>query len=77
VSPKPLLVSGQKLLKFFKKHGYEEISQRGSHIKIANYATGSTLIIPNHKEIDRWTLKKILKQAEIPDQVFNEYLSKT
>ncbi|MDM8537537.1 type II toxin-antitoxin system HicA family toxin [Desulfobacterales bacterium HSG17] len=74
MSPKPLLVSGKALIKIFKKLGYEKVSQRGSHIKIRNYETESTLIIPSHKEIDRWTLKTILRQAEISDQEFNELL---
>ena len=72
MSPKPLLVSGRKLLKMFKKLGYEKISQKGSHIKIKNYSTGSVLIIPDHKELDRWTLKTILKQAEITDKDFTD-----
>ena len=76
MSPKPLLLSGRKLVKVFKKLGYEKVSQRGSHIKIKNYEAESTLIIPDHKEIDRWTLKTILKQAEISDQEFNKYLKK-
>ena len=74
MSPKPLLVSGRKLIKMFKKLGYEKISQKGSHIKIKNYSTGSVLIIPDHKELDRWTLKTILKQADISDKDFNDKL---
>ena len=76
MSPKPLLISGRKLIKLFQQMGYEKVSQRGSHVKIKNYATGSVLIIPDHKELDRWTLKTILKQAEISDQQFNELLLK-
>lgn len=76
MSPKPLLVSGRKLVKIFQQIGYERISQRGSHIKMKNYATGSVVIIPDHKELDRWTLKTILKQAELSDQQFNELLKK-
>jgi len=56
------------------KFGYRKISQRGSHIKLCNHSTGLTLIVPNHKEVDRWTLKTILKQAEIPEDEFNKYL---
>lgn len=74
MSPKPASMSGQRLVKIFKKLGYEEISQKGSHIKMKNYETGSTVIIPDHKELDRWTLRTILKQAEISDQEFKEYL---
>ncbi|MBI9082361.1 MAG: type II toxin-antitoxin system HicA family toxin [Desulfobacterales bacterium] len=76
MSPKPLLVSGRKLEKIIQRVGYEKISQRGSHIKMKNRNTGSVVIIPDHKELDRWTLKTILKQAEISDQQFNELLKK-
>ena len=74
MSPKPALVSGRKLVKIFKKMGYEKVSQRGSHIKMRNYDTESVIIIPDHKEVDRWTLKNILKQAEISEEVFKEHL---
>ena len=76
MSPKPVLVSGPNLVKIFLKLGYNKISQKSSHIKMKNYATGNVAIIPNHKEIDRWTLKTILKQAEISEQEFNEKLVK-
>ncbi|MDA8137226.1 MAG: type II toxin-antitoxin system HicA family toxin [Desulfobacteraceae bacterium] len=72
MSPKPLLISGRKLVKLFEQLGYKKVSQRGSHIKMKNDDTGSVVIIPDHKELDRWTLKTILKQAEIPDQQYNE-----
>jgi len=39
-----------------------------------NYEEAITIIIPDHKEVDRWTLKTILKQAEISEQEFKEYL---
>jgi predicted RNA binding protein YcfA (HicA-like mRNA interferase family) len=74
VNPKPPLVSGRKLVKVFKDMGYEKVSQRGSHIKMKNYETESVIIIPDHKEVDRWTLKTILKQAEISEEKFKEYL---
>ena len=68
------LFQDAKLVKIFKKMGYEKVSQRGSHIKMRNYDTESVIIIPDHKEVDRWTLKNILKQAEISEEVFKEYL---
>ena len=74
MSPKPALVSGRKLVKIFEKMGYKKVSQRGSHIKMRNYETESVIIIPYHKEVDRWTLKNILKQAEISEDIFKKYL---
>jgi predicted RNA binding protein YcfA (HicA-like mRNA interferase family) len=76
MSAKTLLVSGRNLFKLFQKSGYEKVSQRGSHIKMKNYATGMVVIIPDHKELDRWTLKTILKQVEISDEQFNELLKR-
>lgn len=53
MSPKPLLLSGRKLVKIFTKLGYRKVTQRGSHIKMKNDETGSVVIISDHKEIDR------------------------
>jgi predicted RNA binding protein YcfA (HicA-like mRNA interferase family) len=74
MSPKPPLLSGRKLVKIFDKLGYVKVSQKGSHIKLKNEETGSVIIIPNHKELDRWTLKTILKEAEISDEILKKYL---
>lgn len=74
MSPKPPLLSGRKLIKIFEKMGYRKVVQRGSHVKVKNDETGSVVIIPNHKEVDRWTLKTILQQAEIPEDEFKKYL---
>ena len=68
------LASGKKVVRALGRFGYRKISQKGSHIKLRNDSTGMTLIVPDHKEVDRWTLKTILKQAEIPENQFNKYL---
>jgi hypothetical protein len=39
-----------------------------------NDETGSVAIIPDHKELDRWTLKNILREAEIPEEELKKYL---
>ena len=74
MTPKPPSLSGRELVKIFKKLGYEKISQKGSHIKLKNYSTGSVAIIPDHKELDRWTLKNILKQSVISEDIIKKYL---
>lgn len=76
MSPNPLLISGRKLVKLFEQIGYVKVSQRGSHIKMKNHASGTAAIIPDHKELDRWTPRTILKQAEISDEQYNEMLKK-
>jgi len=72
MSPKPALLSGRKVVKIFQKLGYQKVSQKGSHIKMKNYETEGVVIIPDHKEVDRWTLKNILKQVEISEEEFNK-----
>lgn len=74
MSPKPPLLSGRELVKAFEKMGYRKVSQKGSHIKMKNDDTGSISIIPDHKELDRWTLKSILKEAEITEKELQKYL---
>ena len=74
MSPKPPLLSGREVVKVFQRLGYVQTGQRGSHIKIKNDATETTLIIPDHREVDRWTLKGILKDANISIEKFIDLL---
>ena len=74
MSPKPPLLSGRDLVKFFIKLGYRKVSQKGSHIKMKNDETGSVAIIPDHKELDRWTLKSILRDAEVSEEELKKTL---
>lgn len=67
---KPPLLSGEKIVKAFEKIGYYRVSQRGSHIKIRNDTRQRTLIIPDHKEVDRWTLKGIVRDAGLTSEEF-------
>ena len=71
---KPPLASGNEVVRALKRTGFHVVSQRGSHIKLFNPSSECTLIIPNHKEIDRWTLKSILKDADIPVSEFMNLL---
>jgi predicted RNA binding protein YcfA (HicA-like mRNA interferase family) len=63
-----------RLVKIFIKLGYRKVSQKGSHIKMKNDETGNVSIIPDHKELDRWTLKTILREAEISEEKLKKYL---
>ena len=74
MSPKPPLISGRDLVRAFTKLGYLKVAQKGSHIKMRNDATGSVAIIPDHKELDRWTLKSILRDAEIDEETLKQHL---
>ena len=61
MSPKyPLLPSG-KIVAALKRGGFEQVSQKGSHLKMAR--DGRVVIVPMHDEVARGTLKSILEQA--------------
>ncbi len=63
MSPKPPLLSGREIVRIFSRLGYREVSQKGSHIKVRHDEKEITLIIPDHREVDRWTLKGIIRDA--------------
>lgn len=59
-------ISGQKLIKAFKRDGWMEISQKGSHVKLVKILKPigeATVIIPLHKVIKKGTLSRILKDT--------------
>jgi predicted RNA binding protein YcfA (HicA-like mRNA interferase family) len=55
------------------KAGFNEVSQRGSHLKLRNKA-GRTVIVPMHRELARGTLRSILRQAGLAVEAFIELL---
>jgi len=67
---KPPLLSGKKIVKAFEKAGFYRVSQKGSHIKLHNDTRQITLIIPDYKEVDRWTLRGIIRDAELTIEEF-------
>lgn len=71
---KPPLLSGKEIVKAFEKTGYYRVSRKGSHIKIRNDTRQLTLIIPDHKEVDRWILRGIIKDAELTVEEFMHLL---
>lgn len=57
-------MTSQEMIKLLKTHGFEGISQNGSHIKLRNKETGRTVIVPYHsKDLKKGLEQAILKQA--------------
>lgn len=67
------VVSPKELISALEKFGFYFISQKGSHMK---YSNGSrVVIIPNHSEIAKGTLKSILAMANISLEEFLIFLN--
>ena len=57
-------LTSKELIKKLKKHGFEIVSQNGSHVKLYNKKTNKTLIVPYHsKDLKKGLEHAILKQA--------------
>lgn len=60
------IITSKKLIKSLLKNGYYIDHQTGSHIVLYKNDFKSPIVIPNHnKDLKMWTLKSILKQAEL------------
>ena len=61
-------ISGDEAIKVFKRLGFHEARQRGSHVVVRKENTGC--VIPRHKTLAIGTLKSAIRQAGITDQDF-------
>jgi predicted RNA binding protein YcfA (HicA-like mRNA interferase family) len=57
------IISGQECVKALAKIGFVYNSQKGSHIIMVRSIPKTRLSVPNHKELDRGTLRSIIRQA--------------
>ncbi|MCD4697014.1 MAG: type II toxin-antitoxin system HicA family toxin [Bacteroidales bacterium] len=58
------LLSGRQVLSTLKRLGFVEVSRKGSHVKM-KHSDGRKIVFPYHNEIDRYTLKGALEDAEV------------
>ena len=65
------LLSGRGLIKVLNKLGYREVRQRGSHVRLECPGRGP-VTVPDYKLIDRSLLRKILRDAELTTNEFEE-----
>ncbi len=58
------LLSGRQVLAALTRLGFVEVHRKGSHIKM-KYEDGRVIVFPFHDEVDRYTLKGALRDADI------------
>jgi predicted RNA binding protein YcfA (HicA-like mRNA interferase family) len=69
VSPRLPVVSGRDTVRALRGVGFEQISQRGSHVKLRS-VEGRTVIVPMHRQLAPGTLRSILRQAALSTEEF-------
>lgn len=65
-------ISGHDCLKALSKVGFVLIRQHGSHLILRRKEPFAQLVIPDHKELDRGTLRAIIRQANLS---INEFIN--
>ena len=58
------LLSGRQVLTALTRLGFVEVHRKGSHVKM-KHEDGRVIVFPFHDEIDRYTLKGALRDADI------------
>ncbi len=70
------VLSGKELCRILKKIGYKIDRQTGSHMILRNInPPHRRLTVPNHKEIAKGTLRKIIRESGLSVEVFRELLN--
>ena len=70
--PKLGVFSGAELCDLLRVQGFELVRQRGSHLIMQRRAgeTTVTVPVPNHREIKIGTLQAIIRQSQLPRDLF-------
>ncbi len=63
------LLSGRQVVKALERLGFLEVHRKGSHVKM-RHADGRMIVFPFHDEIDRFTLKGALRDADVDLEEF-------
>ena len=68
-------VSGREVVKALLQIGYEQDRQRGSHIILRQVAAPHRrLVVPDHSEVAKGTLRAIIRQAGLTVDEFKALL---
>ena len=72
------VVSGQECIAALEKAGFVVVRQRGSHVVLQWYDPASAqirmVIVPDHRTLDRGTLRAIIRSSGLTVQEFTDYL---
>jgi len=68
-------ISGREVVAALLKIGYERDRQKGSHIVLRQIAyPHRRVVVPDHREVAKGTLRKIIKQVGLTVEEFKQLL---
>jgi predicted RNA binding protein YcfA (HicA-like mRNA interferase family) len=68
------IISGQVCVKALCKVGFYFKRQHGSHIILRRDTPFTQLVVPDHKELDKGTLRAIIRQSDLSIDEFVKLL---
>jgi predicted RNA binding protein YcfA (HicA-like mRNA interferase family) len=66
------LCSGAEAVRKFQKAGWTVVRQKGSHVMLTKLGYQWTLSIPQHSQLGPGLLRKLIRQADLTIEEFNE-----
>jgi predicted RNA binding protein YcfA (HicA-like mRNA interferase family) len=59
-------------VRILSRHGFVQVRRKGSHLALQRaLANGTiTVIVPDHKELAAGTLRSIIRQSQLPKELF-------
>ncbi|MCA0453500.1 MAG: type II toxin-antitoxin system HicA family toxin [Chloroflexi bacterium] len=67
-------LSGRECVKALEGTGFYVSGQTGSHIQMRRDEPKKKITVPNHKELDKGTLRAIIRQADLTVDEFIDLL---
>lgn len=68
------VLSGKACIKALQKAGFYFKRREGSHITLRKDSPFAQVVIPDHRELDRGTLRAIIRQAGLSVDEFTKLL---
>ena len=68
--PSVPVLKPQEVVRAFEKLGWEAVRQKGSNIIMTKKGHIATLSIPNHSEVARGTMRRLIARADITLEEF-------
>jgi predicted RNA binding protein YcfA (HicA-like mRNA interferase family) len=69
------VISGRECVAALARIGFQMKRQQGSHIVLRRDEPFAQLVVPDHKVLDRGTLRAIIRQADLSVEEFCRLLS--
>ena len=69
------VISGQECIRALQKAGFYFKRQEGSHITLRRDVPFGQVVVPDHKELDRGTLRAIIRQTGLSVDEFVRFMS--